>query len=805
MSGPFGSQQWMYSSGFYPHEIGNSARLDTNAYFQRTPSSSGSRTTWTWNAWVKLGSIGQTEVLFTARTAGQSAHGQIYFEASKLAWDEYSGSSNTLRRHTTQLFRDPSAWYMVTIVADTTNATASNRGRVYINGTQVTEFSVNVDPTQNQVLETNQNITHRIGANTNDAQYFNGYIAEVNFIDGQALDPSYFGETKADTWIPKKYTGSYGTNGFYLDFATRATDPIDASGQGNNWSSTNVASTDWMLDSPTNNWATFTSIGPRRLHYGVPTLTQGNLTATSTSSSDHNNSESTVFNHGSGKWYYEIRMDSLNFGNTSGYVQFNIGGAYLWRYYDNSNTLISTGGSFTSLADGDIVMIAVDQDNGKGYFGVNGGWYNVSGAPDPAAGTNPHTTFTSLAQIGVIEIRNGSAANTVTGNFGQDSSFAGQATAQGNTDANGLGDFYYEPPAGFLALCTANMPDPVAAFNPAVNNSPQDHFNTVLYTGDASAKTVSGVGFQPDFLWIKNRSSGYHHALVDSVRGATKILSSSQTISELTTTEQVKTFTSDGFTLGDNSDSNNYVNLNNDTYVAWNWKAGGSGVSNNDGSTASVVSANRVAGFSIVTYTGTGSAGMTIGHGLSSAPALIIVKNRDDATENWTVYSSSLGNTKKLELNLTTASATTGNWNNTSPSSSVFTLGSVDATNSSGDSFVAYCFHNVEGFSKFGTYTGNGSTDGPFINTGFRPAFVIVKKTNSTGLWIMTDNKRQGYNVNDEALFAEDFSATSSGAQNDFTANGFKLRSTSASANANSDTYLYMAFAEMPFKYANAR
>ena len=937
MSGPVGSQQWMYSSGFYPHEIGNSARLDTNSYFQRTPSSSGSRTTWTWNAWVKLGSIGQTEVLFTARTAGQSAHGQVYFEAGKLAWDEYNGSSNTLRRHTTQLFRDPSAWYMVTIVADTTNATASNRGRVYINGTQVTDFSTTVNPTQNQVLETNQNITHRIGANTNDAQYFNGYTAEVNFVDGQALDPSYFGETKADTWIPKKYTGSYGTNGYYLPFndagflgkdastvlgselvtngtfdtninnwtahngATLALSNnrlsvhespgfdagayqaisvesgktysieatvdkgttngarvgveytlggrdgvetssntgghfqftftpsstgtvyvrcfIQAAGtayfdnisvkeittQGNDFTSTNVLVTDQMLDSPTNNWGTLTPIGPRRLHYGVPTLTQGNLTATSTSSSDFNNSQSTVFNHSSGKWYYEVRMDSLDFGNTSGYVQFNIGSAYVWRYYDNSNTLISTGGSFTSLANGDILMLAVDQDNGKGYFGINGGWYNVSGAPDPAAGTNPHTTFTSLNEIGKIEIRNGSSANVVTANFGQDSSFAGQATAQGNTDANGLGDFYYAPPAGFLALCTANLPDPVAAIDPALDASPQDHFNTVLYTGNGSSISVTGVGFQPDWVWFKRRdANGTDHEVYDAVRGVQKYLLPNTNNAE-GTISGVTSFDSDGFTYGSNTGGNN----NGSATVAWNWKAGGSGSSNSDGTITSTVSANTGAGFSIVTYTGTGSSA-TIGHGLGQTPKVVFWKRRG-SSENWSVQSTLLGAQKELELNGTAAeSATdtrlgsTANW-----TSSVVAVNTYVANNASSGTYVAYCFAEVGGFSKFGTYTGNGEDDGPFIDTGFRPAWILLKRTDVANNWVLLDNKRDPYNVAAGTIYAnQNYAENANYIRWDMVSNGFKLRKGGSGwldQNALNGTYFYMAFAEMPFKYANAR
>ena len=634
MSGPFGSPQWMYSSGFYPHEIGNSARLNDGDFYSRTPSSSSNADTFTWSAWVK-NCVTAGGYLLSSGVSG-SREFLIYFDSgnSRLNVYQYNGGID-IQVVTSMQFRDPSAWYHIVVAYDSPQSTASDRIKIYVNGEQQTSFATSNYPAQGLGSRIGTTDVQDIGKNAyNQNVYSDFYITEVNYISGSALTASSFGETKADTWIPKKYTGSYGSHDYYLDFATRATDPIDASGQGNNWSSTNVASTDWMADSPTNNWGTFTSIGPRRLHYGVPTLAQGNLTATSTSSTDFNNSESTVFNHSSGKWYYEVRMDSLDFGNGSGYVQFNIGGAYVWRYYGNSNTLISTGGSFTSLADGDIVMLAVDQDNGKGYFGINGGWYNVSGAPDPAAGTNPHTTFTSLGQIGKIEIRTGSSANVVTANFGQDSSFAGQATAQGNTDANGLGDFYYAPPAGFLALCTANLPDPAAAFNPAVNNSPQDHFNTVLYTGNGSTNNITGVGFQPDFVWIKARSEAYWHGAFDVLRGATKQLYPNDSAAEATESTSLTAFGSDGFTLG----SFQYTNNNTTTFASWNWKAGGSGVSNSDGSTASVVSANTDAGFSIVTYTGTGSAGMTIGHGLSSAPKLIIVKNRDDGSENWTIY-----------------------------------------------------------------------------------------------------------------------------------------------------------------------
>ncbi len=806
MSGPFGSPQWMYSSGFYPHEIGNSARLNDGDFYSRTPSSSSNADTFTWSAWVK-NCVTAGGYLLSSGVASTREF-LIYFDSgnSRLNVYQYNGGID-IQVITSMKFRDPSAWYHIVVAYDSPQSTASDRIKIYVNGEQQTDFATANYPAQGLGSRIGTTDVQDIGKNAyNQNVYSDFYITEVNYISGSALTPASFGETKADTWIPKKYTGSYGSHDYYLDFATRATDPIDASGQGNNWTDTNVVATDWMIDSPTNNWATLTSIGPRNAHYGGPTLTQGNLTATSTSTSDWSDSESTLFNHGdSGKWYYEVRMDSLDFGNSSGYVQFNIGGAYVWRYYGNSNTLISTGGSFTSLADGDIVMLAVDQDNGKGYFGINGGWYNVSGAPDPAAGTNPHTTFTSIDKIGQVQIRSGSAANTVTINFGQDSSFAGQATAQGNTDANGRGDFYYAPPAGFLALCSANLPDPVAAINPAVNNSPQDHFNTVLYTGnDSDPRSITGVGFQPDWVWIKARSAAYSHVLYDVLRGTgtSKALMANVTSPENTYPEyhNISSFDSDGFTIGVTSD-NNVLNDNGVTNVAWNWKAGGSGSSNSDGTITSTVSANTDVGFSVVTYDGSSTG--TVGHGLSSAPHIVIIKSRDASSGGywWTGTTIIDGSMDYFQLNDNNAKADSGY---SVPTSTVFS--NVTFTGSTNQ--VAYCFQNVEGFSKIGTYTGNGDADGPCINTGFRPAFVMIKRTDATDDWRMYDNKRSNYNDKTATLYANHALAeyTSAGANEiDTLSNGFKIRNTNNGYNADGGTYLYIAFAEMPFKYANAR
>ena len=390
----------------------------------------------------------------------------------------------------------------------------------------------------------------------------------------------------------------------------------------------------------------------------------------------------------------------------------------------------------------------------------------------------------------------------VNANFGQDSSFAGNKTAQGNTDDNGYGDFYYAPPTGYLALCTANLTLD-AAMDPINGNSPQDYFNTVLYTGNGSTQSITGVGFQPDWCWIKKRAGeNASHCIHDAVRGAGKRLKSDSTVAEYDAgTLDIQSFDSDGFSLG----GGGLVNQSTHTYAAWNWKANGSGVSNTDGSITSTVSANTDAGFSIVSYTGTG-ANATVGHGLLSAPDMIIVKNRDSGSGNWLVYHSSVGAEYAPFLNSTIAPYDAfESWQDTSPTNSVFYIGTFNSA--SGENHIAYCFHSVEGFSKFGSYTGNGSTDGPFVYTGFRPAFVMVKITSAPENWTIFDDERSEYNLAQLGLYANLSNAEATISTNgiDMVSNGFKLRGTGNRTNGSGYTYIYMAFAENPFKYANAR
>jgi len=326
-------------------------------------------------------------------------------------------------------------------------------------------------------------------------------------------------------------------------------------------------------------------------------------------------------------------------------------------------------------------------------------------------------------------------------------------------------------------------------------NKPSDYFNTVTYTGTGATGNSQTVGFQPDWIWFKNRSVGDSHALFDSVRGRTKILLSDGTNADLTGTTDLESFDANGFTVGvPNSVSS--PNRSGSSIVAWNWLAGGTASSNTDGSITSSVSANTTSGFSIVSYTGTG-ANATVGHGLGSALDFIIVKKRNGAT-SWCTTGTANGWNKSLFLDTTDSSGSYTFWQSTAPTSSVFSIDGSSAVNGSSDTFIAYCFAEKKGYSKFGSYTGNGSADGTFVYTGFKPAFVMVKITSTTNNWVIRDNKRPNFNPNNNALYP-DLTAVEGTADGeiDLLSNGFKMRTSGGNING-SGTLIYMAFAQNP-------
>jgi len=329
-------------------------------------------------------------------------------------------------------------------------------------------------------------------------------------------------------------------------------------------------------------------------------------------------------------------------------------------------------------------------------------------------------------------------------------------------------------------------------------NKPDEYFNTVLYTGNGSTQSITGVGFQPDLVWWKSRGAAQDHQWYDVIRGVTKAIESNKTTAEYTQSNGLTSFNSDGFTVGDGTAGN----ASGDTFASWNWKAGGTASSNTDGSITSNVSANTTSGFSIVSYTGTG-ANATVGHGLGVAPKVVIIKSLS-ATYEWRSYFSPIGAGKYMVLNENYSEATASNFmNNTAPTSSVFSLGSGTTPNGSGTTYIAYCFADVQGFSKFGSYTGNGSADGTFVYTGFKPAFVIIKQTNFGNSWRMYDNKRSTFNVVTKELYPNTSDAEATTDKMDFVSNGFKFRTSATNANESGSPYIYMAFAENPLVGTN--
>ncbi|MCP4800113.1 MAG: hypothetical protein GY893_09240, partial [bacterium] len=593
----------------------------------------------------------------------------------------------------------------------------------------------------------------------------------------------------------------------------------DHSGNYNYFTPNNLGTEDMVEDSPTNNFATLSSVW-NSTGATFP-LSEGNLKCAMTTSGSGLNG-STIAPE-SGKWYCEYLVSTLpgsdraavGIADVDGLFMDNNGNAQNIvaictaannRYWDFGTEHDSATGVSQVVAN-DIVQFAWDVDTGKVWIGINNTWQGTS-SPNPATGTSPlatHSTVKAWAPI-LRFASGGSESFTVHFNAGQDSSFAGTKTAQGNQDGNDKGDFYYTPPSGFLALCTDNLDSPAI-------DLPSDHFNTVLYAGNGGTQSVTGAGFAPDFVWIKNRTDAVNHGLFDTIRGVKNSLQSNTTTEARTAagaTEDLYAFGSDGFSVGVGGGA--YINCNESSknYASWNWKAGGTASTNDDGSMDSEVSANPAAGFSIVSFpAGAAAAGnMTVGHGLSQAPTMIIVKNlpRD---YDWNVYQADVcpGGAGRLILNSDAGVESGALPFNGVPTSSVFTFNNGFGSTED-DEIIAYCFHSVEGYSKVGTYTGNGVADGTFVYTGFRPSWLMIKYIDggSGYSWQIADNKRNTYNVVDTNLLAESNSAEGhTWSAKDFVSNGFKLRTTNSAANGSGLDFLYLAFAESPFKTSNAR
>ena len=843
MTRPFLSHPITDDSALGGSTIERSLRFDSgsSSYLEKINSSAGNRRTMTYSFWFKR--VGFTfHTILRGKQGSSDRHGlDLTSNGGFRFWGNAYNASPLFHVQPSRLLRDLNAWYHLVLSIDTTQSTASDRVKIYINGDLLTDFDTSSYPSQNESLYLNDACRQTWGVEDGG---INIYFADIHFINGYQYDPSYFGYTESQTgiWRPKRFTGTTaGTSSYHLKFndnsgTTATTLGKDSSGNNNNFTPNNFATGDAVKDSPTNNFCIM-NIHDNNLSEASPhfVYSEGNLKAAwsfTGTNFDRVHGSLLIEPHDTNKYYwemiYEQNNESMMFGvcatDTTAYKanqrntnpadssESNI--AYLrYQPYQNAPYILKTDasssyhGSYLSVqgganvVDGDVLGFVFDRSTGKLYVFHNGNELTNQNYSNNTSVFDTVATDKTYA-ISLIEGDGGSSTKLgyFIANFGQDSTFAGNKTAQGNTDANGLGDFYHSVPTGAKALCSANLP----TTTPSIIR-PQKHFKCITYTGDGSSdRDITGLEFKPDFVWIKNRQQSDWHMLQDSVRGANKVLYANESDGESTDNSNghVNYFNKDGFNVTAGASGN--VNQNTETYVAWCWKAGGAAVSNTDGNQTTQVSVNEKAGFSIVTYTGTGS-NTNIGHGLGAAPNIVITKSRS-TSGNWaildTVGNSSAENGLFLNDNGGYSSHQGGTyWNDTLPTSTTFRVSSNAATNASGVTYVAYCWTSIPGYSKFGKYTGNGSTDGPFIFTGFRPSWVTVKKVNAGSNWLTWDSARESSNVMQRILEFNDASTTDNPYSNnniDFLSNGFKLRTSFTRSNNNNDTYIYMAFAEQP-------
>ena len=792
----FGSQ-WLDNPS-RGYDIDQSIRFNDgdSPYLTRTPGSGATdNRKFTVSMWLKRTTLTVDHVLFSTPTG--NGRTQTYFDDSdKLNFGFYDGADNR-SLVTNMQFRDTAAWYHVVWAFDIDNATAASRLRLYVNGSEADGTRNNPNTGVDSLWMNNGDVNDIGRQNPSTNAYFDGYMAEIHSIDGQALNGTSFGKTNGDgVWIPKKYSGAYGTNGFFIDGRDSSDLGDDESGNGNDFASSGLAANDQVSDSPTNNWCIMNSLSYDSTQI---TLSDGNLTlAWNTPNGDGGTTALSTFDisqHGKSYWEFSAANSSVCYSvgvctNTSVWRKPRTQDAFAELRYGVSDAstaemqVLSGDGSIDStgvlaITGSEVGMMAFDPATGKLWVGQDGTFFNSG---DPAGGTDEQGTFTGDNNTGIfVNVRdfNSDAAGAVTFNFGQSG-------------------FAHTPPTGYTALNSDN------ASSVAIEDG-SEYFHTQLYTGTGSSgleitNDANAGDFKPDWFWVSPRSNGDNDIAIDVARGVTSRLKVNGSDAQDTDGTALFTFETDGFHV-DSTD----VNFNGDgrTYVAWQWKTqGGAGSSNTDGTiNTTTTSVNTTAGFSISTFAGTG-ANATVGHGLGLVPKMIILKNRADDVA-WVVYHVEAGNTHGLALNDTGARADDATFfNDTTPTSSVFSIGSSNGTNGDGDAMVAYCFAEIPGYSKFGSFEGNAATYGPFIHLGFKPAWFMWKNMDSgtNGDWTIMDSKRDPFNMVEENLRANSNSTADTGeADLDFCAAGVKHRSGVSNRFNAASTYIYMAFAENPF------
>ena len=737
--------------------IDNSCMFNDGDSASLSKTAGGSPTStrqFTISLWVKRGVLGSDKSLITLSTlSGSTLNPVLQFTSSnQIQWVTSGGSA--VNKVSNRTFEDTSKWYHILVSIDTTQSTADNRNRIYVDGDEITSWATNTNPSQNADYVLASGL-QTIGNLSGGSQYFDGYLAEVNYVDGTALTPSTFGVTDTSTgrWIPKTLSGiTYGTNGFRLTFADSSALGDDTSGNTNDFSVTNLVAGDQTTDSPTQNHSTFS---PNADETTSSTLSEGNL---KTTQSSYGSTITTLALPSTGKYYWEFKATSTMDGNTILGVQpqNGIGFSSSGQFPGGSNNPNSFGFAPAQTSDaqtvhnsvfencptlskttasGTYIQMCWDGDTGSLWFGLDNTFEG-----NPSAGTGASFTgINSNLKLLPAVFSNGGSYEV---NFGQRS-------------------FQYTPPTGFVALQQDNLPE--------------------------TAKGITGLS------WIKDRDTASHHALQDSSRGATNMLYSNLTTQQTSVINGVQRFLKGGIAINDDVN----INASGKSIVAWNWVAnGGTTETNTDGNTTVTLQKNTTAGFSIGTFKST-SASQTLGHGLGVAPEVIILKCTS-TTQNWFVYHKQIDLTDAhyLHLNTTDAEQTGSDFGNTLPTSTVFTA------NPTGVADRDYCFWawtSIEGYSKFGRYTGNNSTDGPFVYTGFAPAFVMIKRIGGADDWYIVDSTREPHNPKSRYLEPNTTNAEASLGAMDFLSNGFKLRMSSSGFGNLADSYIYMAFAEHPF------
>jgi hypothetical protein len=791
------------------YEVAKAVRLraDAAASFTKTFSVAGNRTKWTFSAWVKRTIFGGTGSGLLSDAAGGSyfTFSGSSFLAPSAPADSLSFVSGAAGVYSSAIYRDPGAYMHLNLIYDSAQATAADRVKLEVNGVQVALNGT--FPVLNATTTINNNIMHGIGGYMlSGTPFLDGYMSEVRFMDGLAVPAASTGQFDLLTgaWVPKRYTGTYGANGFYLKFdlgSTTSAFGTDRSGNGNNWLPNNFAlnspggAYDWVKDTPTNNYCIHTLLDK---HANI-NLFSGGLTHRGNNASISGAANST-FSLLTGKWYWEYETvlggggpylgvcrtacqnatNALVYGVSSGAT----GGAFITPA---GGTIVGgfgfvPGASTLAYVQGDVMGCALDMDNGAMYFSKNGTWMN-GGVPTSGALRTGATHTWTPGSVYLSPGIGGFNSNISVTNFGQR-------------------PFLQSAPTGFKEVCTKNLPQPRI-------KQPNRHFDIVAYQGNnVTPRNITGLFFQPDLLWDKTRNGLDDHIVLDSMRGlgTAHWLATNLTATEgiYSTNANVTSFNSDGYTIGTTS-ATNCLNEGSRAIVAWLWKAGGAALPNNVGTISSQVSVNVTSGFSIVKYVANNTNGATVGHGLGVPPAFIMTKkiSAGGTDYGWSTYHQSNG-TANIWTHLNSAK-NPGNWP-VAPTSAVFTPAILDYNNVGSETYINYCFAEVTGFSKFGDYVGNGSADGPFVHCGFRPKFIMTKRTDSTSDWVIVDAVRNTSNVAAARLYPNGTNVEDSAdTPFDLLSNGFKCRSSNVTQNASGGTYIFIAFAEAPFKQANAR